>query len=288
MSPITATSARVFVSDSSSRSPRRMAPSNRPLPARAEHVAEGQQLVGLGPRAGHGATVGDDVAERPAGRDAERAGGQRLLGHLAHPGDVLRRAGALDHRPLAHRRHPQRAVADEPADVDALRGAVEPAEVVAVRRPVPRQTLEDRPAGDVLDALHHLGEELAPARCDRGERDAAVAEHHARDAVPARRRRQRVPAELGVEVRVHVDEPGRDDASLGVDLAPAMGIDRLLDATMRSPAIATSARRGAAPVPSTTCAVTDDEINVHHNPLRASVQSANPAPRRTTPASSTT
>ena len=40
----------------------------------------------------------------------------------------------------------------------------------------------------------------------RRERDAAVAEHDRRDAVPARRRRVGIPRELRVEVRVDVDE----------------------------------------------------------------------------------
>jgi hypothetical protein len=75
-------------------------------PGAAQHVAEGQQLVGSGPGAGDGTTVGDDVAQRAAGRDPEGAGPQRLLGHLAHQGDVLSRARAFHHRAFAHSRDP--------------------------------------------------------------------------------------------------------------------------------------------------------------------------------------
>ena len=157
-----------------------------PSPRALKHVAKGQQLVGSRPRARDGAAIRDDVAEGPAGGDPEGAGPQRLLGHLAHAGDLIGRTGALHHRALTHRRDAQRAVADEPTDVDALGRAIEPAEVVPVRRPVPRKALQDRPTGDVLHALHHLGEELALTRADRRERHPAVPQHHARDAVPAR------------------------------------------------------------------------------------------------------
>ena len=51
----------------------------------------------------------------------------------------------------------------------------------------------------------------------RGEAEAAVAEHHRGDAVPAGDRAVRVPADLGVVVGVQVDEAGRDDQPVGVD-----------------------------------------------------------------------
>src|SRR5262249_51493177 len=50
--------------------------------------------------------------------------------------------------------------------------------------------------------------------------DAAVAEHHRGDAVPARGREQRVPHGLAVVVGVHVDPPGRHQETVSVDLAP--------------------------------------------------------------------
>ena len=55
----------------------------------------------------------------------------------------------------------------------------------------------------------------------RREADAAIAEHHRGDAVPARRREQRVPHRLPVIMRVHVDPAGRDQKPGRVDLAPA-------------------------------------------------------------------
>ena len=128
-----------------------------------------------------------------------------------------------------------------------------PAEVVAVGGPVPGQAFEDGPARDVLDALHHLGEELALAGPDRGEGDPAVAEHGAGDAVPARRGGQRIPGELGVEVGVHVDEPGGDDPA-GRRRFPGCPCRRSGPRRQRCGRLRWRRRPGgpAAPVPSTT------------------------------------
>ena len=79
--------------------------------------------------------------------------------------------------------------------------------------------------GDVLDRLHHLREERAVFGLARCERDAAVAEHDRRDAVPTRRRPDRIPRELRVEVGVDVDEPRGDQATVGIDLAAATLVD---------------------------------------------------------------
>ena len=49
------------------------------------------------------------------------------------------------------------------------------------------------------------------------EPDTAVAHHHRRHAVPAGGREQRIPGDLTVEVRVHVDETGRHERAVGVD-----------------------------------------------------------------------
>ena len=74
----------------------------------------------------------------------------------------------------------------------------------------------------------------------RRERHAAVAEHDGRDAVPARRRADRVPGELRVEVGVDVDEARRDEPAVGVDLAVRRARRPRRRPMMRSPSIATS------------------------------------------------
>ena len=63
------------------------------------------------------------------------------------------------------------------------------------------------------------------SRAGRGEADAAVAHRDRRDAVDRRRRDDRVPGDLAVEVGVDVDEPGRDQEAVGVDLPGAPLVD---------------------------------------------------------------
>lgn len=41
---------------------------------------------------------------------------------------------------------------------------------------------------------------------NRREGDAAVADQRLRDAMPGRRPQQRIPADLGIQVRVQIDE----------------------------------------------------------------------------------
>ena len=198
----------------------------------AEHVADREQLALVGPRAGNRASVGHPVQQGAARGEPERTGADRLVDEVAHRRDVvvgrdlvagrgLRRQAALAHHVVA-----QRAVADHPAVVDALREPVDRAEVLAVGGPVPREAVEDRVAGDVLHRLHELGEVLAFVRCARRERHTAVPEHHARHAVPAAARAERIPGDLRVEVRVDVDEPRRHDLALGIELARAAILDR--------------------------------------------------------------
>ncbi len=188
-----------------------------------EHVGEREELVGQGPRPGDVAAVGHAVPQRARRRPAERAARQRLVEEARHRLELLgRRRRRLVEAPLAHGVVAERGVTDHAADVDAEGRAVEPREVVAVRLPVPREPVEDAPCGDVLDRLHHLRDVgVVVGSLHRGERHATVADHDGRDAVPARRRPDRVPRELGVEVRVHVDESRRDEATIGVELAGA-------------------------------------------------------------------
>src|SRR5205085_2642045 len=60
---------------------------------------------------------------------------------------------------------------------------------------------------------------LGAATGSNGE--AAVAHHDGGHAMPRRARAQRIPTNLGVHVRMPVDEAGCDEMALGVDLAGA-------------------------------------------------------------------
>ena len=232
-----------------------------------EDVGERQQLVGGGVRSRHRASVGHAVQERAAGREAERTGCHRLLEKRRHGVDVVGLRRLRVETTLAHHVGAQRAVADEPAGVGSLRHPVERGVELAVRLPVPRQAAEDRIPWDVLDALHHLGEVGAILWPARRERDAAVPEYDARDAVPATRRGDRVPRQLGVEVGVDVDEAGRDDRAGGVDVAPARLVDRRLDgrdAIARDRDVAAVWRRAGA---------VDDDASANHDVVAHSVRS---------------
>ena len=129
--------------------------------------------------------------------------------------------GALRERPLTHHERAQRRVSDVHAGVDALRDSVEHVEVLAERLPFESHALCERGCRDVLGLLEVLDHQVALAVTRRRQCESAVAHHHAGDAVPARRRPERIPEDLGVEVRVTVDESGRHDVPVGVDLAGA-------------------------------------------------------------------
>ena len=136
-----------------------------------------------------------------------------------HRVDVV--AGGVVVRALTHHVGAQRGVRHVRADVERARHALERVEVLGERLPVPLDALVERGAGDVLDALHQLDELLRAVGAHRREADAAVPEDRGGHAVPARRREVRVPGGLAVEVGVHVDEPGRDEQTVGVELATA-------------------------------------------------------------------
>ena len=88
----------------------------------------------------------------------------------------------------------------------------------------------------------------APLGRDRGEPDAAVAHQERGHAVPARGGEHRVPRDLAVVVRVHVDEAGRDEEPVRVDhlaCVVAHGSD-LADAPAVDGDVGTEGRRSRA------------------------------------------
>ena len=123
-----------------------------------------------------------------------------------HRLDVVGRRGLVLGAALPHHVAAHRAVRHLRADVEQLRLALDRVEVLGERLPAPLDAVGERGAGDVFDALHQPDQPLVPVGLHRREADAAVAHHDRGDAVPARRREQRVPGDLTVEVRVHVDE----------------------------------------------------------------------------------
>ena len=129
---------------------------------------------------------------------------------------------------------PQRNVWQLSADVGV--GRIDGVEVLAEGLPTPRNPFVQRGAGDVLDALHQLDELVLGAGAHRCETDTAVPHHDRRHAVPARRCHLLVPAHLTVEVRMDVDETGRDHQAIGIDDSP--GRPPVEPADLRDPAAA--------------------------------------------------
>ena len=107
----------------------------------------------------------------------------------------------------------QRGQRNEGHHVHALRRPVDAAEELREGHPVPRHSGPHRLEGYRLvtrDGEHRSIAVLRPAGC---EPETAVADHDARDAVPARHRAPRVPEDLAVVVGVEIDKARGDDPS---------------------------------------------------------------------------
>jgi hypothetical protein len=154
-------------------------------------------------------------------------------------------------------------VADVCPDVEAERDRVEVAIVLAERLPLPRDAGGHGGTGHVLHALHEEHEIVAIGDTTGGESDAAVAHHHGGDAVVARRRAERVPRDLRVEMSMDVDEAGRDELAARVDhlccrtLVVASDAD---DAAIRHRDVGLEAGATAAVDDE---AATDDQVGTH-------------------------
>ena len=192
----------------------------------AEHAADSEQFVFGRERAGHRFTVDRHVRDRATGREAERAGFDAFAHDARHRLDVFRRRRLVLGAPLPHHVPAHRAVRHLRADVEQLRQPVDRVEVLGERLPLPLDAGGERGTRDVLDTFHQPDQPVVLVGLHRREPDAAVPHDDRGDAVPAARREQRVPGDLAVEVRVHVDEAGRDEQAVGVDDFARGTVDR--------------------------------------------------------------
>jgi hypothetical protein len=154
-------------------------------------------------------------------RETEPTGLDAGPRQLAHGRDVGVGGGLAGGAALAHHVQPNSGVRHLHGDVGVEVAVSEGVEELGEGLPRPRQTLVQRAAGDVLDALHELDQAVVVGRAHRGEPDAAVAGHDGRDAVPGRRDEAVVPGRLAVVVAVDVDEAGRHEQAVGVHLSPS-------------------------------------------------------------------
>ena len=172
--------------------------------ARGDEFA-GRRLVRIGARSG----------------EAERARAQRFDGQLAHLGDIVGRRRLAGDGAVAHHIDASRQVRGLRANIDRSRPPLQFIHELRKRLPFPAQPGGQHRIGNFLDALHQIHQRAAMLFLHRRKADAAIAEHHRGDAVPARGRDQRVPHRLAVVMGVHVDPAGRDQEARGVDLALA-------------------------------------------------------------------
>ena len=156
----------------------------------------------------------------PRRGEAESAGLERLDRQAAHLGDVVRRRRFAPHRPVAHDVDAQRQVRRLRRNIDGVRPTLQCIHEFGKGLPLPGQACGEDGIGNLLDAFHQVHQRAAMMFLHRGEADTAIAEHDRGDAMPARRREQRIPHRLAVIVRVHVDPAGRDQKPCGVDLPP--------------------------------------------------------------------
>jgi hypothetical protein len=101
--------------------------------------------------------------------------------------------------------------------------ALESVEVLLEGGPVPVDALLERCERHALHLGHHPAHVVTVARLQRGQREPAVAGDDGGDPVEGRRRGRRIPEELGVVVRVRVDEPGGQHAAGRVELLGVAG-----------------------------------------------------------------
>ena len=112
-----------------------------------------------------------------------------------------------------------RHVTDERREVAQHRELIEHAEVVGLSSAGEAHAVVDRGPGDLLDGAQRVDDVVARGGVgDRRERVPAVAGDHGGHAERRRRRDVGIPEEVGVEVRVWVDEAGREHEAAAVEL----------------------------------------------------------------------
>ena len=103
--------------------------------------------------------------------------------------------------------------------------AVQRVEVLAEGGPAPRHAVLQGGQRHALDLGHHPADVVGVLGVDRGEGEAAVAADDGGHTVHVGRGGRRVPEELGVVVRVGVDDAGHDDSPLASNSVAAGLVD---------------------------------------------------------------
>ena len=190
----------------------------------AHAVHEGAHLAPVCLSAGDGLVVRCLVVGRARGRQPERAGPDRVFEVAAHGGHVVVGPRLLEGA-LAHHVRPQRRVTHVPGVVDALLDPLDGVEIVGEGLPLPADPLQHGFPGDVLGPLETAHDQVLVGLGARGQREAAIAQDGRGDPVPRRAGAERVPEHLGVHMGMDLDEAGRHEFALGIDLLGASFTD---------------------------------------------------------------
>ena len=187
--------------------------------------AQGQHLVRAGEGAGDVDAVDVLVQQGAGGGEAQGAGGHALADDAGHLGDLSGVRPVVGVAAVAQHVGADRAVRDVDAHVDGPGLGLQRVEVFREGLPLPVDALGQGRAGDVLDPLHQLDQEVLLAGADRREADPAVAHDGGGHAVPAGGGHHGVPCGLAVIVGVDVHPAGGDDQAGRVDLPPCRALD---------------------------------------------------------------
>ena len=155
------------------------------------------------------------------GGEADGPGVESPADQVAH-GRQLVGAGHLGRvaAPVSHHVGAHRGVGDVGTHVEHAAMRAEYVQIVRERLPTPGQALGQGRSRDVLHPFEQADEPVMAIGPGRGETDAAVAHGHGGDPVPRRGGQQGIPGGLAVEVSMDVDESGRHQGSVGIDLPP--------------------------------------------------------------------
>jgi hypothetical protein len=185
-------------------------------PAATELAGQRPDLGELGESARNRTTIGADVRSGVRGREADRTGLDRLADDPPHRLDLGVGRRTLG-RGVAHHVLPHGRVADIRGHVEAQGQAGDGREVFREGLEAPRNARFERLERHPLHVLEDARDRAAVLRPRRRDAEAAVAHDDGGDAMPGRGRQVRVPEDLRVVVRVHVDEARRDDETLAID-----------------------------------------------------------------------
>ena len=234
--------------------------------AHGSHDADQRlHLVPCGKARCDGSAIRGQVMLDTRRREANGTSTQRFAELTLHQAQVLRR-GLLLKSPLPHGPRSERGMPDIRRKVDALVESLDRVEVLGKRLETPVDALGQRSWIDVFCSFEVPDDKSPLVGPYRGQRKSAVAHHCRRHPVPTRTATRGIPEDLGVHMRVPIDETRRHDPAFGVDLdATTLG-----DPAHRRNSISSHANIGSVgPKPRTVDdgSASDHDVVGHQTPL---------------------